>query len=55
LIQKEFKEDQTYSFTTELNDDETVQEIARLMAGRDVNQDVLAAARNLLTAVRKRS
>ena len=55
LIQKEFKQDQTFSFTTELNDDETVQELARLMAGRDVNQDVLAAARNLLTSVRKRS
>ncbi len=55
LIQKKVSDNQTYSFTTELSHQETVQEIARLMAGRDVNEDVLAAAENLLSAVKKRS
>jgi DNA repair protein RecN (Recombination protein N) len=55
LIQKEFKEDQTFSLTSELNDDETIKEIARLMAGRDVNENVLAAAKNLLASARSRS
>ncbi|MCK4836844.1 MAG: DNA repair protein RecN [Candidatus Aminicenantes bacterium] len=55
LIQKKVRDNQTYSYTTELSHQETVQEIARLMAGRDVNEDVLAAAENLLTAVKKRS
>lgn len=55
LIQKEFRDDQTFSFTRELSGEETVEEIARLMAGRDINDDVLAAARNLLQVAKTRS
>jgi DNA repair protein RecN (Recombination protein N) len=55
LIQKEFRNNQTFSFTRELSGEETVEEIARLMAGRDINENVLAAARNLLSASKTRS
>ncbi len=48
LITKEFKEDKTYSFTKELNDEGKIEEIARLMAGSAVNENVLKAAKNLL-------
>jgi len=48
LITKEFKGDKTYSFTKELNHKEKIKEIARLMAGSAVNEDVLKAAQNLL-------
>ena len=48
LITKEFKGEKTYSFTKELNDKEKIEEIARLMAGSAVNEDVLKAAQNLL-------
>ncbi len=48
LITKEFKEDKTYSFTKELSDEEKIEEIARLMAGSAVNENVLKAAKNLL-------
>jgi DNA repair protein RecN (Recombination protein N) len=48
LINKEFKDDRTFSSTRELNDEERVSEIARLMAGSAVNEDVYKAAHNLL-------
>lgn len=48
LITKEFKEDKTYSFTKELNDKGKIEEIARLMAGSAINENVLKAAKNLL-------
>ena len=48
-ISKEFKENMTFSHVAELKDEEKVNEIARLMAGSAVNDDVLNAARNLLT------
>jgi DNA repair protein RecN (Recombination protein N) len=48
LITKEFKQDKTYSFTKELNDEGKIEEIARLMAGSAVNENVLKAAQNLL-------
>jgi DNA repair protein RecN (Recombination protein N) len=48
LINKEFRDNQTYSFSNVLIAEERVKEIARLMAGSAVNEDVLRAARNLL-------
>lgn len=48
LISKEFKDDQTFSSTRPLSDEERISEIARLMAGSAVNEDVYNAARNLL-------
>ncbi len=48
LITKEFKKNETFSSTRVLQDEERVSEIARLMAGSAVNDDVLNAARNLL-------
>jgi len=54
LIDKEVRDDQTFSSTRELGEEGTVEEIARLMAGRDVNHNVLEAARNLREAARKR-
>lgn len=54
LIQKEFRNNQTYSFTTECSYEETVQEIARLMAGSAINENVIEAAKNLLKATKER-
>jgi len=55
LIQKEFRDEQTFSFTTELSYEETVQEIARLMAGSAINENVIEAAKNLLKNSKERS
>lgn len=49
LIQKEFRDNKTFSFVNTLNPDERIEEIARLMAGSAVNSDVRNAARNLLS------
>jgi DNA repair protein RecN (Recombination protein N) len=48
LISKEFKKNETFSSTRVLDENERISEIARLMAGSAVNDDVLNAARNLL-------
>ena len=48
LIRKQFRNDQTYSSAVVLKEDERVQEIARLMAGSAINDDVLKAAELLL-------
>jgi DNA repair protein RecN (Recombination protein N) len=48
LINKEFKNDQTYSTATVLENHARVREIARLMAGSAINADVLKAAELLL-------
>lgn len=48
LIRKKFKENKTFSFADELTPKQRVCEIARLMAGSAVNDDVIKAAENLL-------
>jgi DNA repair protein RecN (Recombination protein N) len=48
LINKEFKNNQTYSTATLLENSARVREIARLMAGSAINADVLKAAELLL-------
>jgi DNA repair protein RecN (Recombination protein N) len=48
LIRKEFRDDQTFSSAAVLEDGERVREIARLMAGSAINDDVLKAAELLL-------
>jgi DNA repair protein RecN (Recombination protein N) len=48
LISKEFRDNQTFSTATVLEDDARVREIARLMAGSAINADVLKAAELLL-------
>ena len=48
LITKEFKNNQTYSTATVLENGARVREIARLMAGSAINADVLKAAELLL-------
>ena len=48
LIEKSFSGGRTFSSSRILNEEERVREIARLMAGSAVNEDVLRAARNLL-------
>jgi DNA repair protein RecN (Recombination protein N) len=48
LINKEFKNNQTYSTATVLENNARVREIARLMAGSAINTDVLKAAELLL-------
>ncbi len=52
LIRKEFRNNQTYSTATILEDDDRVREIARLMAGSAINADVLKAAELLLAKSR---
>lgn len=47
-ITKEFRKGETFSYVTELSDDERAGEIGRLMVGSDVDDDVLKTARNLL-------
>lgn len=47
-IRKSYQENQTFSQIQELSDTEKVNEIARLMAGSQVDESVLSAARNLL-------
>lgn len=47
-ITKEFLKNETYSHADELSEVDRIDEIARLMAGSSVNQDVLNAARSLL-------
>ena len=49
LIQKEIRENKTFSHVNELTQEERIEEIARLMAGSAVNSDVRNAARNLLS------
>jgi len=49
LIQKEFRENKTFSFVNTLSPEERIEEIARLMAGSAVNETVLKAAENLLS------
>ncbi|MEI6614815.1 MAG: hypothetical protein WCL37_07945, partial [Chrysiogenales bacterium] len=49
LINKEFKNNQTFSTATVLENSARVREIARLMAGSAINADVLKAAELLLT------
>jgi DNA repair protein RecN (Recombination protein N) len=49
LIQKEFRDNKTFSFVNTLSPEERIEEIARLMAGSAVNADVRNAARNLLS------
>ena len=48
LVSKEFKKNQTFSYVEELSQQERVKELARLMAGSAVNEDLLKAARQLL-------
>jgi DNA repair protein RecN (Recombination protein N) len=48
LINKEFKNNQTYSTATVLENSARIREIARLMAGSAINADVLKAAELLL-------
>ncbi|MCK5058821.1 MAG: DNA repair protein RecN [Candidatus Aminicenantes bacterium] len=48
LVSKEFSENETFSYVKELSREEQVREIARLMVGSQVNDDVLKAAKNLL-------
>jgi len=52
LISKEFKNNQTYSTATPLENGARVREIARLMAGSAINTDVLKAAELLLAKSR---
>ena len=53
LINKEFKNNQTYSTATILENSARVREIARLMAGSAINADVLKAAELLLAKSQK--
>jgi DNA repair protein RecN (Recombination protein N) len=48
LVSKEFKKNQTFSYVEELQDKDRVKELARLMAGSAVNDDMLKAAQQLL-------
>lgn len=48
LVSKEFKKNQTFSYVEELSDKNRVKELARLMAGSAVNDDMLKAAQQLL-------
>jgi DNA repair protein RecN (Recombination protein N) len=48
LVSKEFKKNQTFSYVEELSDKDRVKELARLMAGSAVNDDMLKAAQQLL-------
>ena len=48
LVSKEFKKNQTFSYVEELSDKDRVKEIARLMAGSAVDENMLKAAQQLL-------
>ncbi len=48
LVEKEFKEDKTFSYVKQLSNPERVREIGRLMVGSNVNDEVLKAAESLL-------
>lgn len=48
LVSKEFKKNQTFSYVKELSEKDRAKEIARLMAGSAVNEDMLKAAQQLL-------
>jgi DNA repair protein RecN (Recombination protein N) len=48
LVSKEFKKNQTFSYVNELSNKDRVKELARLMAGSAVNDDMLKAAQQLL-------
>jgi len=47
-VTKEFRANQTFSSARPLEEGERVQEIARLMAGSAINEDVLKAAESLI-------
>jgi len=53
LIEKYFKDNQTFTKIKELKDLDRIKEIARLMAGSAVNESVLLAAENLLNKNKK--
>jgi len=53
LVTKEFKKNRTFSYVTELKDDEKAREIGRLMVGSEVDSDVLKAAQRLIEKNRK--
>ncbi len=53
LIEKYFKDNQTFTKIKELNNSARIKEIARLMAGSAVNESVLSAAENLLNKNKK--
>ncbi len=55
LVSKEFKKNQTFSYVEELSDKDRVKELARLMAGSAVNEDMLKAAQQLLEKNRNQS
>jgi DNA repair protein RecN (Recombination protein N) len=48
LVSKEFKKNQTFSYVKELSEKDRVNEVARLMAGSAVSDDMLKAAKQLL-------
>jgi DNA repair protein RecN (Recombination protein N) len=48
LVSKEFKKNQTFSYVKELSEKDRVNEVARLMAGSAVSDDMLRAAKQLL-------
>ncbi len=48
LIKKEFRDNHTFSYTEELSDENRVTEIGRLMAGSNMDESILNAARSLL-------
>lgn len=48
LVGKEFRDDVTFSYVNEIVDSEREMEIARLMAGTSVNNEVMEAAKKLL-------
>jgi DNA repair protein RecN (Recombination protein N) len=55
LVSKEFKKNQTFSYVEELSDKDRVKELARLMAGSAINEDMLKAAQQLLEKNRNQS
>ncbi len=52
LIKKEFKNNNTFSYTQELSEQDRVNEIARLMAGTNTDNSILEAAKSLLANIR---
>lgn len=52
LIKKEFKDNNTFSYTEELSEESRIREIGRLMAGSNHDESILKAAKTLIENTR---
>ncbi len=53
LVKKEFKNNNTFSYTEELTEEDRINEVGRLMAGSNMDESILKAAKTLIEDTKK--